>query len=117
MTKIHVPDEDAKVGAGVWMWWTDGSRSDDGRVGAAAGCKHANERRSRCSFLGAGRMDVFDTELWAIGLRLYSTSENRKTLQGLELKTVAVYNESQPAIQRMAHPEPGPALRLAKRII
>jgi hypothetical protein len=23
-------EEEAKVGAGVWMWWTDGSRSDDG---------------------------------------------------------------------------------------
>jgi hypothetical protein len=25
-------EKEAKVGAGVWMWWTDGSRSDDGRV-------------------------------------------------------------------------------------
>jgi len=36
-------EKDAKIGAGVWMWWTDGSRSDDGRVGAAAVCKHGNE--------------------------------------------------------------------------
>ena len=33
-------DTEAKVGAGVWMWWTDGSRSDDSRVGAAAVWKH-----------------------------------------------------------------------------
>jgi hypothetical protein len=23
-------EKEAKVGVGVWMWWTDGSRSDDG---------------------------------------------------------------------------------------
>jgi hypothetical protein len=33
-------EKEAKVGAGVWKWWTDGSRSDDGQVGAAAVCKH-----------------------------------------------------------------------------
>jgi hypothetical protein len=33
-------EKEAKVGAGVWMWWTDGSRTDDGIVGAAAMCKH-----------------------------------------------------------------------------
>jgi hypothetical protein len=37
----------AKIGAGVWMWKTDGSRSDDGRVGAAAVCKQGNQWRSR----------------------------------------------------------------------
>jgi len=35
-----VREREARVGAGVWMWWTDGSRSDDGRGGAAAVCKH-----------------------------------------------------------------------------
>jgi hypothetical protein len=59
-------EKEAKVGEGVWMWWTDGSRSDDGRVGAAAVCKHGNEWRSRPSFLGTGLMAVFDAGLWAI---------------------------------------------------
>jgi hypothetical protein len=31
-------DIEAKIVAGVWMWWTDGSRLDDGRVGGAAVC-------------------------------------------------------------------------------
>jgi len=35
-------EREAKVGAGVWMWWTDGSQSDDGRVGAAAVCTHGD---------------------------------------------------------------------------
>ena len=38
--KRSASEREAKVGAGVWMWWTDGSRSDDGRVGAAELCKH-----------------------------------------------------------------------------
>jgi hypothetical protein len=25
-----VRETEAKIGAGVWMWWTDGSRTDDG---------------------------------------------------------------------------------------
>jgi len=31
-------ENEVQVGAGVRLWWTDGSRSDDGRVGAAAVC-------------------------------------------------------------------------------
>jgi len=31
-------EKEAKIGAGVWMWWTDGSRSDDDSVGPAAVC-------------------------------------------------------------------------------
>ena len=63
-------EKEAKIRAGVWMWWTDGSRSDDGRVGAAAVCKHASQWRSRRSFLGSGHMEVFDAEQRAIGLAL-----------------------------------------------
>ena len=59
-------ETEAKIRAGVWMWWTDGSRSDDGRVGAAAVCKHQDQWRYRRSFLGTRRIDVIDTELWAI---------------------------------------------------
>jgi len=84
--------------AGVWMWWTDGSRSDDGRVGAAAVCKHGNEWRSRRSFLGTGCMEVFDAKLWAIGIALDVAIENRETLQMHGVKTVAVLSDSQAAI-------------------
>jgi len=109
-------EEEAKVGAGVWMWWTDGSRSDDGRVGAAAVCKHRDQWRSRRSYLGTGRMEVFDAELWAIGLALEETIENRETLQRHGVKTVAVFSDSQAAIRRTAHLEPGPGQRLTRRI-
>jgi hypothetical protein len=87
----------AKVGAGVWMWWTDGSRSDDGQVGAAAVSKHGNEWRSRRSFLGTGRMQDFNAELWAIGLELDVKIEKRERLQRHGVPTVAIFSDSQTA--------------------
>jgi len=90
--------EEAKVGAAVWMWWTDGSRSDNGQVKAAAMRKHGNQWRSRRSFLGTGRMEVVDAELWAIGLTLDVTIEKRDTWQRHGVKTVAICSNSQTAI-------------------
>jgi hypothetical protein len=87
-------EKEAKIGPGVWMWWTDGSCSDDGRVGAAAVCKHRNEWRSHRSFLATGPMKVFDAELWAIGLALDVVIEKRETLQVHGVKTVAVFSDS-----------------------
>jgi len=107
---------EAKVGAGVWMWWTDGSRSDDGRVGAAAVCKHRNEWRSCRSFQGTGRMEVLDAKLWAIGLELDVAIEKRDTLQEHGGKMVAVFSDSQAAIRGTAHLELGPGQRLARWI-
>jgi hypothetical protein len=109
-------ENEAKVRAGVWMWWTDGSRSDDDRVGAATVCKHRDEWRSSHSYLGTGRMEVFDAKLWAIGLEVEVTMEKRETLQRHGVKTVAVFSDSQAAIRWTAHLEPGPGQRLARRI-
>jgi ribonuclease HI len=106
----------AKVGAGVWMWWADVSRSDDGQVGAAAVCKHRDEWRSRRSYLGTGRREVFNAELWAIVLALEETIEKREPLQRHGVKTVAVFSDSQATIWRTAHLDPGPGQRLASRI-
>jgi len=33
-TKQWARERERKTGSGVWMWWKDGSRTDDGRVGA-----------------------------------------------------------------------------------
>jgi ribonuclease HI len=109
-------EKEAKVGVGVWMWWTDGSRSDDGRVGAVAVCKHRDEWRSHCSYLGTGRMQVFEAELWAIGLALDVAIKKRETLQKHGVKTVAGFSDSQAAIRRTAHVELDPGQRLARRI-
>jgi ribonuclease HI len=109
-------EKEAKPGAGVWMWWTDESRSDNGRVGAAAVCKHGNEWKTGCSYLGTRRMEVLYAELWVIGLALGETVKRRERLQEHGVKTVAVLSDSQAAIRRTAHLEPGPGQRLARRI-
>jgi len=101
-------EKEAKVGAVVWMWWTGGSRSDDGRVGATAVCKHGNECSPRRSFLGTGCMEVFNAELWAIGLALDVAIEKREKLQEHGVKTVPVFSDSEAAIRPTAHQELGP---------
>jgi len=96
------------VGPVVWIWWSDGSRSGDGRVGAAAVCKHRAEWRSRRSVLGTGSTEVFDSELSAMGLTLDVAIEKGESLQEHGVKTVAVITESRAAIQPTVHLEPGP---------
>jgi len=48
----RVREREAKVGVAVWMWWTNGSQSDDGRVGATAVCMHRNCWKPFRSHLG-----------------------------------------------------------------
>jgi hypothetical protein len=45
-TQRWARESEAKNGAGVWRLWTDGWRSDNHRMGAAAVCKHEDEWRS-----------------------------------------------------------------------
>jgi len=70
-------------------------------------CKHGSEWRTRRSYLGTRRMEVFDAELWAIGLALGKTVKRRETLQRHGVKMVAVFSDSHTAIQQTAHLEPG----------
>jgi hypothetical protein len=91
-------DKEANVRAGLWMWWTDVSRSDNDRVGAAAVCKHGNEWMTRRRFLRTGRMEVIDTELRAIGLSLEVEFGKREKLQEHGVKTMAVFSDRQAAI-------------------
>jgi len=61
-------------------------------------------------------MDVFNAELWAIGLALDVTIEKRETLQTHGVKTVAIFIDSQTVIRRAAHLQSGRGQRLAGRI-
>ena len=61
-------------------------------------------------------MEVLDAELWAIRLALDVAMEKRDTLQQHGVKLVAVFSNSQAAIRRTAHLEPGLGQRLARRI-
>jgi len=72
-------------------------------VGAAAVRKHGNQWRSRRSYLGTGRMEIFDTDLWAIGLALDVMIEKRQTMEKHGVKTVAVFSDSQAAILGTSH--------------
>jgi hypothetical protein len=107
-------EKEAKVGAGVWMWWTDGSRTDDGRVGAAAVSKHGDGCRSFRSHLGTGRMEVYEVELWAIGVKLSESVKMRERLMENGVTIVAVFSDSQAAIHRTEDLEPGPGQPLAR---
>jgi len=109
-------EREAEVGAGVWMWWTDGSRSDDGRVGAAAVCKHGDRLKAFRSHLGTGRMEVYDAERCAIGLALWESVRKRDTLQTHGVTKVAVFSDSQVSIRRTEHLAPGPGQPLARWI-
>jgi hypothetical protein len=71
-------EKDAKVSLGVWMWWTDGTLSDDGRVGSVVVRKQGNEWKTARRDLGTGCMEVFDAELWVIGLTLGETIMSRE---------------------------------------
>ena len=109
-------EKEAKVGAGVWMWWTDGSRSEDGQLGAASVCKHGNQWRSRRICLGTGRMEVFNSKLCAIGLALDMAIEKREKLQRHGVKPVAVFHDTQATIRQTAHLDLGPGQRLARGV-
>jgi ribonuclease HI len=107
-------EREAMVSAGVWMWWTDGSRSDDRSVGPAAVCRHTDGWSAFLRYLGTRRMVVYDAELWAIGLELRESVKKRDTLQTHGVTKIAVFSDSQAAIRRTEHLEPGPGQHLAR---
>jgi len=109
-------EKEVTVGAGVWMWWTDASRSGNGRVGAAALYIHDNEWRTHRSRLGAGWMEFFNAELWVIGLMPGETVKRRQTRQKNGVKMVAVCNNSQAAIRWTASLELCAGQWIARRI-
>jgi len=74
----HRPGKkEVKVWAGVWMWSSEESCSDDGRVGAAAMGKYGDTWKAGLSYRGAGRLPVFDAELLAIEVVLVETVMRR----------------------------------------
>jgi len=83
------------------MWWMDRSQSLDGRVGAAALCKHGDRWKAICSHLRTGQMVVYDAELWVIRLALQESMTGRKTLPIHGLPKVAVFSDSQAPIRGM----------------
>ena len=81
---------------GVISLWTDGSRLEDGRVGAAAVYKDRDRWRSHKFGLGSNK-EVFDAELYGIaeGLRIAQRLSQRR--EGC--KTVRIFSDSQAALK------------------
>jgi hypothetical protein len=100
-------EEEAQVGAGVFMWWTDESFSNAGQGGAAVVCQHGNECSTSRSYQRAGHKEVFNAELWAIGQVLRETVKTIDRLQRHGANTVAVFSNSRGGIRQMAHPDTG----------
>jgi hypothetical protein len=98
------------------MCWTGRTRSDDGRVGGARLCQNSNEWRTWHSCLGIGTMQLIDAELWVIRLEPWATVTTRERLPEHEVKTVAVFSESQAAIRCTPYVQPGPGPWLPGRI-
>jgi len=109
-------EREAKVGAGVWVWWTDGSRSYYNRVGAAAACKHGDRWKAFRSQLGIRGKEINDAELWVIGLALRESVNKRDTLQTPGVTKVALFSHSQVVIRRTEHLELGLGQPLARWI-
>jgi hypothetical protein len=71
-------------------------------------CKHGDRWKAFLSHLGTGRMEVNDAERRAIGLALRESVRKRDTMQIQGVTKVAGFSDSQEAIQRTEHLEPGP---------
>lgn len=91
--------------------WTDGSRLQNGRVGAAVVWWGKDTWTGRGSYLGSNK-EVFDSEVFAI-LRAVRFLQERKESG----KTYTVFSDSQAPLARIQHSECGPVQTLASRII
>jgi hypothetical protein len=71
----------SQAGSGTWTGWTDGSRMDNGRVAASAVCLNRDGWTAFRSYIGLRQMQVFDPELWAIGLTLRKSDASTEALR------------------------------------
>ena len=108
--------EDALKTASEWSdhqrtVWTDGSRLENGTVGAALAFKEKDGWATRGTYLGKNK-EVFDAEVFAIlqALNLLNDREERE-------QRYTVFSDSQAAIARVQHDRTGPAQALAKAAI
>ena len=113
---LWAKEKAGESGSGTWSWWTDGSRTDDARVGDSAMGLNRDGGTVFRSYPGTGRMEVFHAELWAIGVALWMSVANAEALQAHGVTTVAVFSNSHAAIRRTAHLNPGPGQQLARAI-
>jgi hypothetical protein len=70
-------------------------------------CKHGDGWKAFRCCLGTGLVEVYEVELWAIGLALRESVYKRAMMQTYIVKRVAVFSDSQAAIWLTEHLEPG----------
>ena len=91
--------------------WTDGSRLENERVGAAIAFRRRVSWKELGTYLGRNK-EVFDAELFAIGQAL-EEFEGRKESN----REYTIFSDSQAAISRIQHDRTGPGQSLAVRAI
>ena len=91
--------------------WTDGSRRENERVGAAIAFKRRGSWKEQGTYLGRNKV-VFDAELFAIG-QAREEFEGRKESN----REYTIFSDSQAAISRIQHDRTGPGQSLAVRAI
>jgi len=113
---LWAKEKAGESGSGTWSWWTDGSRTENERVGDSAMGLNRDGGTVFRSYPGTGRMEVFHAELWAIGVALWMSVAKAEALQAHGVTTVAVFSNSHAAIRRTAHLDSGPGQQLARAI-
>jgi len=112
-TKLWAHWKETKAESWTLTWCTDRSRTDEGKVGAAAVCLHGCSWMVFGSYLRTGWNEVVDAPLWAIWVRLRMTVAIVEMLWTHSVMTVAALSDLQAPIRQTAHLDREPGHRCA----
>jgi len=114
--ELYLTKNETKLASGTWMWSMDESQTDDGRVRDAVVCLNRDGWTLFRSYLGTGQIEVFDSELWALGVALWKSVARAEALQAHGVTTVAVFSDLQAAIRWTIYLDPRAGQDLARAI-
>lgn len=91
------------------IFWTDGSRLENGKVGSAVVWKEGEQWKEERSYLGK-KKEVFDAEVYAImrAMRKATEIDNNERVD-----KITIFSNSTTAIRRVQDTEPGPGQAMA----
>jgi ribonuclease HI len=96
--------------------WTDGSRDDLGNVGAAVAWKDGTEWTGLKYRLGRNK-EVLDAELFALLRATIMIGDQVEDMITEGVQKIIIFTDSQAALNRIQHNEPGPGQTWASAII
>jgi ribonuclease HI len=96
--------------------WTDGSRDDLGNVGAAVAWIEGTEWTGLKYRLGRNK-EVFDAELFALLRATIMIGDQVEDMISEGVQKIIIFTDSQAALNRIQHNEPGPGQTWASAII